>query len=132
MGLSAKIVLDDGTEFHGKAYGARGQISGPVILTTSGYEKALFDPANAGAILLLATPHIGNTGLSLERRADRIAARGLIARDPMPRVSAGAVSELEEKLTGNGVVGICEVDTRALARRARAGNLSATIISEEA
>ncbi|MCI7305035.1 MAG: hypothetical protein MR522_02025 [Trueperella sp.] len=127
----AKIIFEDGTEFPGRAYGAPGEVNGRVVVCTSatGYEPALADDANADAIVLYTTPHIGNTGMT---GAEPLVARGLIARDPVPRSSSAfAVAELEQRLSEDGVVGICEVDTRAIMRRVRAGAATVTIVTEE-
>ncbi|WP_461004880.1 carbamoyl-phosphate synthase domain-containing protein [Trueperella pyogenes] len=129
MSNSVRIVLSDGQEFHGKGFGAIGEVTGHLVVATTatGVERVLADPANAGAIVLLTTPHVGNTGLE-----GAIVAGGIIARDPVPRASsAHAVIELEDQLRADGVVGIREVDTRAIARIARANDVTATIVSEE-
>lgn len=135
MSTSARIVLSDGREFRGKLFGARGRRSGPLIISASatGYEKELTDAAHAGAIVLFTTPHIGNTGLNLaEAGVDSLAAAGVIARDPVSRSSsAHAAVELEEQMRQDGVVGICEVDTRAIVRHVRGRDMTATIVSEE-
>ena len=126
---TARIIFEDGTEARGLAYGARGTVSGRVVVCSSstGYEQALRD--SAGAIVLVTTPHVGNTGLTGE---GPLTAAGLIARDPVPRSSSAfAVAELEERLRADGVVGIREVDTRAIMRRVRGGTTTLTIVSEE-
>lgn len=131
MSTRARIVCEDGRIFTGESFGARGSITGHLIVETSAtaYEQSLVDRTNDGAIALLATPHVGNTGMNLERTGLRVA--GIIARDPVPRSSSiHAHTELEAQMVKDGVVGIRDVDTRALIRHARGQKLTVTIESE--
>ncbi|MGO1234529.1 carbamoyl-phosphate synthase domain-containing protein, partial [Microbacterium gubbeenense] len=43
----AVLVLEDGTRYQGRAYGARGTTFGEVVFTTgmSGYQETLTDPS---------------------------------------------------------------------------------------
>lgn len=119
----AVLVLEDGTRFTGRAYGATGQAVGELSVFTavSGFQEVLTDPAHKGQIILMATPHIGNTGVNdADKTSDDAAAAGLIVRDPARRVSNfRAERSLDEDLVANSVVGISGVDTRAITRRIR-------------
>ena len=134
MDSQARILCEDGTVFTGRAFGARGRASGRLIVSTAatGYENVILDATNAGAIAAFTTPHIGNTGLNLgEFGAVSIAVAGIIARDPVPRSSSThATAELVSQMEADGVVGIRDVDTRALTRHARGRELNVTIESE--
>ncbi len=52
---SALLVLEDGTQFHGRAIGAEGTAVGEVVFNTSmtGYQEILTDPILAKSLLLL-------------------------------------------------------------------------------
>lgn len=119
----AVLVLEDGTRFTGRAYGATGQAVGEITVFTgmSGYQEVLTDQAHTGQILLMATPHIGNTGVNdADSNSDEAGAAGLIVRDPARRVSNfRAERSLDEDLVARGVVGISGIDTRAITRRVR-------------
>ncbi len=61
----AILLLEDGTSFVGKGFGATGKISGEVVFSTSmvGYPEALTDPSYKGQILNLTYPLVGNYGV---------------------------------------------------------------------
>ena len=119
----AVLVLEDGTRFDGRAYGARGTTLGEVVFATgmSGYQETLTDPSYAGQIVLQTAPHIGNTGMNREdEESSRIWVAGYIVRDPARRVSSWRSEEsLDDALVRGGIVGISAIDTRALTRRIR-------------
>ncbi|SJN22639.1 Carbamoyl-phosphate synthase small chain [Microbacterium esteraromaticum] len=119
----AVLVLEDGSRFPGRAYGARGTTLGEVVFATgmSGYQETLTDPSYAGQIVLQTAPHIGNTGMNAEdRESERIWVAGYIVRDPSRIVSNWRSEEsLDAALERDGIVGISGVDTRAVTRRIR-------------
>ncbi|GAA3946499.1 glutamine-hydrolyzing carbamoyl-phosphate synthase small subunit [Microbacterium soli] len=120
---SAVLVLEDGTRYSGRAYGATGTALGEVVFATgmSGYQETLTDPSYAGQIVLQTAPHIGNTGMNHEdNESGRIWVAGYIVRDPARRVSSWRAEEsLDDALVRDGIVGISGIDTRALTRRIR-------------
>jgi carbamoyl-phosphate synthase small subunit len=69
----------------------------------------------------MTSPHVGNTGVNTEDdESTRIWVAGYVVRDPAIRSSNWrATRELEDELVDQGVVGICELDTRALTRHLR-------------
>lgn len=131
---AAVLVLEDGTRYRGRAYGAKGRTLGEAVFATgmSGYQETLTDPSYAGQIVVMTAPHIGNTGMNdddVESR--RIWVEGFVVRDPSRVVSNHrATRSLDDDLVSNGVVGISGIDTRALTRRLRdAGVMRAGIFS---
>ncbi|MGF2948034.1 glutamine-hydrolyzing carbamoyl-phosphate synthase small subunit [Microbacterium alcoholitolerans] len=131
---AAVLVLEDGTRFAGRAYGARGTTLGEVVFATgmSGYQETLTDPSYAGQIVLQTAPHIGNTGMnSQDNESSKIWVAGYIVRDPARRVSNWRAEEsLDDALVRDGIVGISGIDTRALTRRIRdAGAMRGGIFS---
>jgi len=132
----AVLVLEDGTRFTGRAYGAEGRTVGEAVFATgmSGYQETLTDPSYAGQIVVQTAPHIGNTGMNDEDpESRRIWVEGYVVRDPSRVVSNHrAVRSLEDELIAQGVVGISGIDTRALTRRLRdAGVMRAGIFAGE-
>jgi carbamoyl-phosphate synthase small subunit len=121
----AVLVLEDGTRFRGRAYGAEGRTVGEAVFATgmSGYQETLTDPSYAGQIVVMTAPHIGNTGMNDEDpESRRIWVEGFVVRDPARRVSNHrATRSLDDDLEGQGIVGISGIDTRALTRRIREG-----------
>src|SRR5690606_30804596 len=130
----AVLVLEDGTRYPGRAYGARGRTLGEAVFATgmTGYQETLTDPSYAGQIVVMTAPHIGNTGVNDEDpESRRIWVSGYVVRDPSRVVSNfRANGSLDDDLTRNGVVGISGIDTRAVTRRLRdAGSMRAGVFS---
>ena len=130
----AILVLEDGTRYAGRAYGARGRTRGEAVFATgmTGYQETLTDPSYAGQIVVMTAPHIGNTGVNDEDpESRRIWVSGYVVRDPSRVVSNfRANGSLDDDLERNGVVGISGIDTRAVTRRLRdVGSMRAGIFS---
>lgn len=119
----AVLVLEDGTRYPGDAYGARGTTLGEVVFATgmTGYQETITDPSYAGQIVVQTAPHIGNTGMNDEDpESRRIWVSGYVVRDPSRVVSNWRADEsLSDALVRDGVVGISNIDTRAVTRRIR-------------
>ncbi|MFC5338322.1 glutamine-hydrolyzing carbamoyl-phosphate synthase small subunit [Leucobacter denitrificans] len=131
---AAVLVLEDGTRYEGRAYGATGRSLGEIVFSTgmTGYQETLTDPSYAGQIVLMTAPHIGNTGANdTDMESRKIWVAGFIVRDPARRVSNfRAERSLDEDLVNDGVVGISGIDTRAVTRRIRsAGAMRAGVFS---
>nr|WP_208229708.1 glutamine-hydrolyzing carbamoyl-phosphate synthase small subunit [Brenneria izadpanahii] len=120
---SALLVLEDGTQFHGRAIGAEGSAVGEVVFNTSmtGYQEILTDPSYSRQIVTLTYPHIGNVGTNeADEESSSIQAQGLVIRD-LPLIASNYRSEegLSEYLKRNNVVAIADIDTRKLTRLLR-------------
>ncbi len=130
----AVLVLEDGTRYIGRRYGAEGRTVGEAVFATgmSGYQETLTDPSYAGQIVVMTAPHIGNTGMNDDDpESRRIWVEGFVVRDPARRVSNHrATRSLDDDLETQGIVGISGIDTRALTRRIReSGAMRAGIFS---
>lgn len=120
---SALLVLEDGTQFHGRAIGATGSAVGEVVFNTSmtGYQEILTDPSYSRQIVTLTYPHIGNVGVNAaDEESSQIHAQGLVIRD-LPLITSNFRSEesLSAYLQRNNIVGIADIDTRKLTRLLR-------------
>ena len=117
---SAILVLEDGTTFHGRAFGASGISTGEVVFNTAmtGYQEILTDPSYAEQIVTLTYPHIGNTGTTKEdEESNQIWAKGLIIRDlPLLHSNFRSEQSLSDYLKQHNILGICDIDTRKLTR----------------
>ncbi len=132
----AILLLEDGTVFHGKSSGVIGITTGEIAFNTgmTGYQEIFTDPSYYGQILVMATSHIGNYGVHPEEvESDSMKISGLVTKKFSEVYSrAGANGSLQEFLERDGVVGICDLDTRALVRHIRkAGAMNAIISSSE-
>jgi carbamoyl-phosphate synthase small subunit len=132
----ARLVLEDGTVFDGRAFGAAIESSGEVVFTTAmtGYQEALTDPSFAGQILVMTYPLQGNYGVNdFDIESRRVQVRGFVVREacdlPSHWRSRGT---LHRYLASNSIPAIEGVDTRALTRRLRsAGVMMGAITTAE-
>ena len=120
---SAILVLEDGTQFHGRAIGATGSAVGEVVFNTSmtGYQEILTDPSYSRQIVTLTYPHIGNVGTnSADAESSQVHASGLVIRD-LPLIASNYRNEegLSDYLTRHNIVAIADIDTRKLTRLLR-------------
>jgi len=119
----ALLVLEDGRTFHGRAYGAVGETLGEAVFATamSGYQETLTDPSYHRQVVIATAPHIGNTGWNDEDdESNRIWVAGYVVRDPARAPSNWrSRRSLDSELREQGIVGVCDVDTRALTRHLR-------------
>ena len=120
---TAYVLLENGERFDGLACGADGHAVGEVVFTIgmTGYQEAMTDPSFAGQLITFTTAHVGNYGVSAEAmESDRIHARAAIMRAATNREDApGAEGGWLDWLRDCGVVGITDLDTRALVRHIR-------------
>jgi carbamoyl-phosphate synthase small subunit len=120
MTTPAVLALEDGTVFHGRSIGAKGNTTGEVVFNTAmtGYQEILTDPSYCRQIVTLTYPHIGNTGTNYEDlEASSVHAAGLVIRDlPLLHSSWRASESLETFLERGKVVAIADLDTRKLTR----------------
>jgi len=120
---TAVLALEDGTVFHGRSIGAKGNTTGEVVFNTAmtGYQEILTDPSYSRQLVTLTYPHIGNTGANaVDVESDRIYAAGLIIRDlPLLASSWRMQWTLPDYLKQSGVPAIADIDTRRLTRLLR-------------
>ena len=145
MRKPAKLVLSDGTTFHGKSFGYESSVSGEIVFNTAmtGYPENLTDPSYKGQILVATYPLIGNYGVPQFTRennmlrhfeSENIQVSGLVISDYSFEYSHWNASQsLSEWLKQNKVPGIYDIDTRALTKiiRERGAMLGKIIINED-
>ena len=119
----ARLILEDGRRFDGLSLGAPGVALGEVVFNTSmtGYQEVLTDPSYAGQLVTMTYPLIGNYGTNREDvESVRPQVAGFVVREAARAPSSWRSRDtLEGYLRSHGVVGIREVDTRALTRHIR-------------
>ncbi|MFN2128413.1 MAG: glutamine-hydrolyzing carbamoyl-phosphate synthase small subunit [Anaerolineales bacterium] len=131
----AVLLLKDGTIYRGKARGKIGTAGGEICFNTgmTGYQEIYTDPSYFGQIIVNTTTHIGNYGAKNEEQESgtpKIA--GIVVNDFSETYSRSTASEsLQKYLYKNNVVGITEIDTRALVRHIRDKGAMNAIISSE-
>jgi carbamoyl-phosphate synthase small subunit len=129
---SARLVLEDGSEFEGKTFGAPRSSRGEIVFSTGmvGYPQSLTDPSYKGQILTLTYPLVGNYGVpadSFDRfgiprdfESEKIQVSGLVVAELCEEPSHySSRRTLSSWMEGQGVPGISGVDTRALTQLLR-------------
>ncbi len=131
--MKAILLLEDGTQFEGGAFGARGIRCGEVVFNTAmtGYQEILTDPSYHEQIITMTYPLIGNYGTNGDDWESRkIFAAGFIVKEACPYPSNWRnTRSLDGYLADNGVVGISGIDTRKLVRHIRTQGAMRGILS---
>lgn len=131
----AVLLLQDGTLLHGRSIGALGTTTGEICFNTgmTGYQEIYTDPSYYGQIIVNTTAHIGNYGVHmLENEAGKAMFSGLVCdrfSDTFSRQQAEG--SLQAWLERFGIVGIADIDTRALVRKIRQAGAQNALISTE-
>ncbi|TDH28003.1 carbamoyl-phosphate synthase small subunit [Segetibacter sp. 3557_3] len=132
---NAILLLEDGTLFHGKAFGKIGTTTGEICFNTgmTGYQEVFTDPSYYGQIVIMNNVHVGNYGVNdndIESSSVKIC--GLIGRNLEELYSRKqANGSLDNYLKSNGIVSIEDIDTRALVSHIRTKGAMNCIISSE-
>ncbi|MBC7190371.1 glutamine-hydrolyzing carbamoyl-phosphate synthase small subunit [Candidatus Aerophobetes bacterium] len=134
-GKKALLVLEDGKVFEGVSFGVEGETAGEVVFNTSmtGYQEILTDPSYKGQIVTMTYPLIGNYGVNDEDfESRRPWVEGFVVRENSSICSNWrAKQSLENFLKKYGIVGIEQVDTRAITRHIRLAGAMKGVISTE-
>lgn len=120
---AAYLILEDGTVYHGKGFGAQGITVGEVVFTTgmTGYQETLTDPSYYGQIVTQTFPLIGNYGLNdYDSESGKSWVKGYIVREWCEEPSNfRSRYTLDKFLKKNNIIGIYDIDTRALTKKIR-------------
>jgi len=131
----ALLVLENGTVFRGKSFGAKGTTIGEVVFNTgmTGYQEVLTDPSYRGQMVTFTYPELGNTGVNPDdEESDQPQVSGVIARNVCYSPSNyRSRSSLPDYLNHHNVIGIYGIDTRALTRILRSSGAMNGAISTE-
>lgn len=142
----ATFTIRNGPIFHGTSFGARSNISGEAVFTTSlvGYPESMTDPSYRGQILVFTQPLIGNYGVPGSVRDEygllkyfespHIQPCGVVVADVAEKYSHWtAVESLGQWCAREGVPAITGVDTRAIVTylREQGSSLARLTIGEE-
>jgi carbamoyl-phosphate synthase small subunit len=131
----AILLLADGTFYEGKAAGKTGTTTGEICFNTgmTGYQEVFTDPSYFGQLLITTNAHIGNYGTtSKDTESGSVKIAGLICKNfTVPFSRHQAEGSIQDYLEGEGLVGISDVDTRAIVRHIRAKGAMNGIISSE-
>ncbi len=119
----AYLVLEDGSVFPGRLFGADKEISGEVVFNTSmsGYQEILTDPSYHKQLVVMTYTEMGNYGImEQESESEQVQVSAFIVRHYIEKFSnANASKSLDQFLQENGIPGITGVDTRKLTLKLR-------------
>ena len=133
--MKAVLLLEDGTVFEGKSFGAKATRCGEVVFNTAmaGYQEILTDPSYNEQIVTMTYPLIGNYGTNnADVESRRIFASGFIVKENCNYPSNWQNQDsLGDYLKANNIVGLEDIDTRALVKHIRTEGAMKGIISSE-
>ena len=133
--MKAILLLEDGTVFEGKSFGAIGRKCGEVVFNTSmaGYQEILTDPSYHEQIITMTYPLIGNYGTNKEDWESRkIFSAGFIVKENCNYPSNWRNEKsFSDYLKENNIVGLEGIDTRALVKHIRIRGAMRGIISSD-
>ena len=132
----AVLLLEDGTVFYGKPAGKIGTTTGEICFNTgmTGYQEVFTDPSYFGQILVMTGNHIGNYGAATnDVEADKVMIAGMVCKSFSGQIYSRKLgqSSLQTYLVEEGVVSICDLDTRMIVRHIRDKGAMNAIISSE-
>lgn len=133
--MKAILCLEDGRIFEGKAFGASGEITGEVVFNTSlsGYQEIITDPSYEGQIVTMTYPLIGNYGIAdTDMESRRPFVRALIIKE-LSKIYSNyrAAQSLSEFFLRHNIMGLQDIDTRALVKHIREKGAMTGIISTQ-
>ena len=131
--MKAFLALEDGRIFPCRSFTGPGEANGEVVFNTSmtGYQEILTDPSYYGQMVTMTYPLIGNYGVCPEDiESDKIQVAALIVKEyqdfPSNFRSKGTLADY---LIKGHILGIEDLDTRALTRHIRKSGAMRAIIS---
>ena len=133
--MDAILLLADGTVWRGKAAGKIGTTTGEICFNTgmTGYQEIFTDPSYFGQLLVATNVHIGNYGTKkADAESENVKIAGLICHSFTNDYSRPmADTAIQTYFEQQNLVGISDVDTRALVRHIRSKGAMNAIISSE-
>jgi carbamoyl-phosphate synthase small subunit len=131
--VKAILLLEDGTVFEGRSFGAQGFKCGEVVFNTSmtGYQEILTDPSYNEQIITMTYPLIGNYGTNdADRESRKVFVSGFIVKENCNYPSNWREeSSLSDYLKKNSIVGLEGIDTRKLVKHIRTEGAMRGVIS---
>ncbi len=133
--MEALLVTEEGRSFPCRSFTGPGEVTAEVVFNTgmTGYQEVLTDPSYKGQMVVMTYPLIGNYGTNSEDvESDRIQVSAFILREYQDYPSNFRSSaSLAHYLKSGKVMGVDQVDTRALTRHIRDGGAMRAVISTE-
>jgi len=121
--MKALLALEDGRVFKCQSFTGPGEVGGEVVFNTgmTGYQEVLTDPSYFGQLVTMTYPLIGNYGTNAEdAESDKIQVSAFLVKEYQKYPSNfRSSSDLVTYLRSQKILGIEQIDTRALTRHIR-------------
>ncbi|MGB7921582.1 MAG: glutamine-hydrolyzing carbamoyl-phosphate synthase small subunit [Desulfobacterales bacterium] len=131
--MKALLALEDGRYFDCRSFTGQGEATGEVVFNTSmtGYQEVLTDPSYRGQMVTMTYPLVGNYGVNPEDiESNRIQVAAFLIKEYQPRPSNfRATATLADYLKSQGILGVEQLDTRALTRHIRNSGAMRAMVS---
>jgi len=133
--MKVSILLENGIFLTAKGFGANTTSVGEIVFNTSmtGYQEIITDPSYAGQFVVFSASEIGNVGVNDDDMESKKAwLKGIIVRNYNPNYSNFRGQQaLHTFLEEQGILGICDIDTRYLTKMIRDNGSCMMIASSE-
>jgi len=131
--MEALLITEDGRSFPCRSFTGSGEVTAEVVFNTgmTGYQEVLTDPSYKGQMVVMTYPLIGNYGTNSEDvESDRIQVSAFILREYQDYPSNfRSNASLAHYLKSGKVMGVDQVDTRAVTRHIRDSGAMRAVIS---
>jgi len=121
--MKAILALEDGRVFKCRSFTGEGEAGAEVVFNTgmSGYQEVLTDPSYSGQMVTMTYPLIGNYGVNTQDvESDRVQVAAFLVREYQAAYSNyQATGSLSDYLQAHNIMGVEDLDTRALTRHLR-------------
>ncbi len=133
--MKVSILLENGIFLEAKGFGAKTTSVGEIVFNTSmtGYQEIITDPSYAGQFVVFSASEIGNVGVNNDDMESKKAwLKGIIVRNYNKNYSNfRGEKALHTFLEEEGILGICDIDTRYLTKMIRDNGSCMMIASSE-
>ncbi len=133
--MKAILALENGAIFQGENFGIEGEVIGEIVFNTgmTGYQELLTDPTCCGQVVTMTYPLIGNYGVNIDDiESKKTHIKGFVVRELCNSPSNWrSVETLNDYLKRNNIIGIKDIDTRALTKILRDNGTMRGIISTD-
>jgi len=133
--MDALLALEDGRTFPCRSFTGSGQATGEIVFNTgmTGYQEVLTDPSYSGQMVVMTYPLIGNYGVNPDDiESDRIQVAAFLIKEYQEYPSNfRSTATLADYLKTNGILGVEQLDTRAITRHIRNAGAMRAIISTD-
>ena len=131
--MKALLALEDGKIFPCRSFTGPGEVAAEVVFNTSmtGYQEVLTDPSYKGQMVAMTYPLVGNYGVNLEDvESTRIQVTAFLVKEYQEfHSNFRATDTLKNYLKSQGIMGVEDLDTRALTRHIRNSGAMRAVLS---